>query len=577
MNAYLLVPLLACATSAMLAVGVLARGSRRPASRQAAALIAGVAIWAACEVLWNAAHDPAVVLRLVRLSAVGWVAIGPAALHLFLELTGDARSRIRRWLPALYAVSAGLLLVGFVTPWMHTGVVRTGWGWGYRVGPAFALYFAFTVACLGAAIGIAIRDVRRSAGRGERSQARVLLVGIGVPTVVASLTDAFLPLLGQQPPRLGTISFTALCASIAWGVYERGYSLLVPGDFAAEILETLPDGVALVRLDGRIRSVNRGLARMLGLSAREVEQRAIGEWLPDVALDPARPLGEHEASLSTRNGVVPVSVTTALLGDKQGDPIGLVLVLRDLRELATLRSRLVTSGRLAALGRLAAGIAHEINNPIAYVHANLGALRGLLDDATEKLPDEAGAAAEPLREAQELIEESLEGVQRVAAIVRDLRSFSHAGGGERRTVELAPLLDAVLRVAAPQLRHVGCVERRYGHDVPLVRGDPQELEQVFLNLVANAGQAVRGDQAIRVVTRRAGDRAVVLVEDDGRGIAPETLSSIFDPFFTTKRVGEGTGLGLSIAYQIVRAHGGELSVESAPGRGTTCRVELPGV
>jgi signal transduction histidine kinase len=261
-------------------------------------------------------------------------------------------------------------------------------------------------------------------------------------------------------------------------------------------------------------------------------------------------------------------VSTAILRDRQGFPIGLVLVARDLREIASLRSRLVTSGRLAAVGQLAAGIAHEINNPIAFVRANLGTLRGLLPGLAK------GDGACPLHEAEELLDESLDGVDRVVAIVRDVKSFSHAGGGPRESVDLNALLDAVLRVAAPQLRYAGRIERRYG-TVPAVLGDPQELKQVFLNLVLNASQAVSGTQAIRIVTESAAGRVVACVEDDGCGIAPEVIAHIFDPFFTTKRVGEGTGLGLAIAYQIVRKHGGELSVESRMGAGTAFRVELP--
>jgi two-component system NtrC family sensor kinase len=179
-----------------------------------------------------------------------------------------------------------------------------------------------------------------------------------------------------------------------------------------------------------------------------------------------------------------------------------------------------------------------------------------------------------LREGEELVDESLDGVERVVAIVRDVKSFSHAGRGPREVVELNPLLDAVLRVAAPQLRYGGRIERRYG-EIPPVLGDSQELKQVFLDLLLNASQAVAEQQAIRIETRHEGDRVVVCVEDDGCGIPAELIGNIFDPFFTTRDIGEGAGLGLSIAYQIVRKHGGELSVDSVPGRGTRCRVELP--
>ena len=576
MNAYLLLPLAACVISAMLAVAILARGASHRMNRLGAALTLGAAVWSFCEVLWNAAEDAGAVLWLVRLSALGWVAIGPIGLHLFRELCGHDGAALRRAQPVLYAASALFLAVDLATPWIHPAVVRTSWGWGYRLGPAYPVFYVFTVGCLGTALALGLRHFRASSSPSERSQARWLMVGIAVPLVVASATDGILPLLGFQPPRLGTTAFAFLGGTIAWSITRYGYSVLAPGDFASEILEVLPDGVALLRLDGRVRSVNGGMARLTGLPVRDLEHRRLAEWIRGLSLDPGVELAEQECVLdSAEHGSVPVSVSTTLLRDKRGGPLGLVLVARDLREVTSLRSRLVTSGRLAAVGQLAAGIAHEINNPIAFVSANLGALRGILDAVAAKLPQSlVPELREPLRESQELIDESLDGVQRVAGIVRDVKSFSHMGGGPRAPVELQPLLEAVLRVAAPQLRYGGRVERQYA-DVPPVVGDPQALKQVFLNLVINASHAVRGDETIRIVTECAGDRVAVRVEDEGCGIAPEVLGSIFDPFFTTKRPGEGTGLGLSIAYQIVRNHGGELTVESEAGRGTRFRVELP--
>jgi signal transduction histidine kinase len=271
---------------------------------------------------------------------------------------------------------------------------------------------------------------------------------------------------------------------------------------------------------------------------------------------------------------LPVSVSSAPLRDPLGGALGRVIVVRDLRELADLRRQLITSARLAGVGELAAGIAHEINNPLAFVRSNLTQLAEVWKEL-RTLPEVSGDP-EWLGDVDALFEESIEGVDRAAEIVRSVRRFAHAGTASREPTELRPLLEDVLHVASAQLRSRVNVLREFDDSLPRVVCAPQQLRQVFLNLVVNAAQAVEADGHVLVATRSDGpDHVIVSVADDGCGIPPEVIDRIFDPFFTTKPVGVGTGLGLGIAHQIVSSHGGEIQVESTPGTGTVFRVRLP--
>jgi two-component system, NtrC family, sensor kinase len=273
------------------------------------------------------------------------------------------------------------------------------------------------------------------------------------------------------------------------------------------------------------------------------------------------------AAVSTLAGAASVGVAIALRRRLPPE------VVQDPRELADLRRQLVTSARLAAVGELAAGIAHEINNPLAFVRSNLSQLEAIWKELG--LLPASPAHVEILRDVDALFEESIEGVDRAAEIVRSVRSFAHAGSASREPTDLRPLLEDVLHVASAQLRSRVTVIREYDDDLPRVICAPQQLRQVFLNLVVNAAQAVDPGGHVLVATRPDGDHVIVSVGDDGCGIEPHLIDRIFDPFFTTKPVGEGTGLGLGIAHQIVTSHGGEIQVESTPGSGSVFRVKLP--
>lgn len=575
MHAYVLLVATAAIVSALCAGGILASDPRGRASRRGAALLFVSSYWAISEVAWNLAADRETALAWVRASAPGWLFHGPVVLQLFLEAEGGAWPRLRRLVPPLYAASFAFVAITWFTPWMIRDMVQTPWGWGYVVGPAHPLMFAVSMLGIIPSLVVVRRLFRQLSSPAERRQKPWLALGIATPICAASVTDVLLPSLGIQVPRLATSAMACLGAIALWNTLRFGHSLLTPGTFAEEILATLPDGVALLHPDGRIRSANPGLAAISGHPAHELVAMGIERLLGG---EPGNTLGDGaERKLTRASGEsIPVSIATSELRDRQGYLLGRVLVVRDQRDVAQLRSRLVMSARLAAVGELAAGIAHEINNPIAFVRSNLSQLASHWKTVRSELEHAGRAEAqrELIAEGEELIEESVEGVDRAAEIVRGVKGFSHAGHQLREPTDLNQLLEDVLHMAAAQLRGRAHVERYYV-ELPAVECVPQELKQVFLNLIVNAGQAIADGGMIRIATEARGGFVTVKVEDDGCGIAPENLERIFDPFFTTKRVGEGTGLGLGIAYHIVRSHGGEIQVESELGKGTRFRVRFP--
>jgi signal transduction histidine kinase len=226
---------------------------------------------------------------------------------------------------------------------------------------------------------------------------------------------------------------------------------------------------------------------------------------------------------------------------------------------------------MASLGRLVAGVAHEINNPVSFIASSIAPLRRRLQQAAKLAAPEA---AKPIEDAEELVGIMARGVERTAAIVKDLRTFSRLGESTRKAVDLAECLDVSLRLLEPRWRDRIEVQRDYGA-VPPVECDPGQVSQVLMNVLANACDAIRERGTVWIATRREGDTVVVEIRDDGVGMAPDVLARVFDPFFTTKDVGAGTGLGLAISHGIIAAHAGHIAVESAPGQGATFRIVLP--
>jgi PAS domain S-box-containing protein len=349
-----------------------------------------------------------------------------------------------------------------------------------------------------------------------------------------------------------------------------------------QIVEATTDGI--IKLDAleRIVFVNRRFATMLGYEPGEMVGMSVFGFMSEAAkvlMTEAvfqRRSGHKEAVDTTfrnRDGTeISVNVATSSLVDSEGRYLGTLGVVRDVTERKKLLSLLMVSDRMASVGTLAAGVAHEINNPLAAVVANL-------DYMVQSLGRRVAGDEAILEDLREPLADAREAAERVRLIVRDLKIFSRSPNDEPRgAVDVKAVMESSLRMAWNEIRHRARLVKLYGA-VPGVEVNEARLGQVFLNLIVNAAQALPEGHAdlneIRVSTFQSGDCVVIEVSDTGLGIPPDVIGRIFDAFFTTKAVGVGTGLGLAICHRIVTDMGGELTVASELGKGATFRVALP--
>lgn len=263
------------------------------------------------------------------------------------------------------------------------------------------------------------------------------------------------------------------------------------------------------------------------------------------------------------------------------------------RELERLQAQLVHTEKMASLGQLSAGIAHELNNPAGFVYGNMDLLQAYIQELSKlfevydklELPEEAALFVGTLKkqigyqrltgDLHSIIEDCREGAQRICDVVKNLRLFSRLDEAELKSINIHDGIDSTLRLLSSYYSTGHIVLRRAYSELPPVTCYASQLNQVWMNLLVNAAQAVGPDGEVTISTKLAGSSVVIAISDTGSGIPESELSKIFDPFFTTKPVGEGTGLGLSTSYGIVERHGGTISVVSEVGKGTTFTVNIP--
>ncbi len=554
--------------------------SKQRGTRWMGLLFACTGVWATLDIMTFLETDPGRAGFWIRWMHLPALLLGPLTVSMLAEMLPQTSHRLRHLIRAGFLVSVVVGIGVGLLPSTVVDVVPTEWGsWIPRFGLASVVVVPIgTILPLLAAYEASRAETGGHSANVDASRAHAVMICVGVSLFAAVSTEYVMPLLGIPSPRLGAIAIACASALMWFRVLHVSDALAAtPEGMARSMLAELHDGVVLVQLDGTILSSNIRFSEMAGrrgieLIGTSLENR-VGPSLEEIFAG----LEDRESILHREDGeALPVSLSSSLARDRDGNAIGAVVVFRDLREVDALRRRLLASGRMAAIGELAAGIAHEVNNPIAFIRSDLHLLANRLGEI------EAWIAGRPeldrgdldLERMRRRIEVGLAGVERVAEVVGDVRGFAHVGGAGQGGIDPAILVEGAMRLA--RLQRGSDIELRVAEcDSKDWIDSGQELKQVLLSLLLVLVECVEKGGAILATLETDGGALRIALSAGPLDEDANAVVRRFEALTSIDHLVSHEAFRLAIAAELIEQLGASLSIAETGARSVSVVLHLP--
>jgi signal transduction histidine kinase len=580
MHFYALIPVVAILISAAFGAVCVVWNSDRRATAPMCAIFACTGVWALLDLMTFLETDPVRAQFWIQWMHLPALLLGPSTTWVLGQWLPQIGSRLQRLARAGFAIAVALGVAAALLPGSLEGVVETDWGnWVAQYGIVSILIVPIgTVLPLVAGYEALRVEARRQLEKADASRAHAVTVSVSISLLAAISTEYVMPLLSLPAPRLGAVAI-ATASAVMWlrALHASDDLLMTPEGMARSMLDELPDGVALVQLDGAILATNMRFMEMVRRRSSELMGTSIESRVETSISEICAGLEDRESILQCEEGEpLPVSLSSSIARDRDGNAIGAVVVFRDRREIDALRRRLLTSGRLAAIGELAAGIAHEVNNPIAFIRSDFNLLSQRLEEIRHHTAKASGRERDPatFERIGHRIDVALEGIERVAEVVGDVRGFAHVGGAGQGGSDPAVLIKGAMRLA--RLQRGDDVELRVREsDCSEWIESGQELKQVLLSLILILVAGLEKGGAVEAGLESSGDSLRITLAAERFREDQNVAIRHFEMLAGGELGASHSDLGLAIATELIDQMGATFTFDQNAPDALLISLQLP--